>query len=82
MGPERRDKTSIIAHALGSFDLNAESSLMVGDRDQDILGARANGLSSMAVTYGFGHQDELTAATPDHSADHFSDVSRILLDGG
>ena len=82
MGPERRDKTAIIAHAMGAFDLDAGNSIMVGDRDQDILGARANGLSSLAVTYGFGHRDELEAATPDHSADHFSDVSRILLNNG
>jgi len=82
MGPERRDKSSIIAHALSAFGLESGSSVMVGDRDQDVLGARANGLSSMAVTYGFGHRDELLTATPDHSADHFSDVSRILLNGG
>ena len=82
MGPERRDKTSIIAHALSTFGLNAGRSVMVGDRDQDILGARANGLPSMAVTYGFGHRDELAAARPDHSADHFRDVSRILVNSG
>jgi phosphoglycolate phosphatase len=82
MGPERRDKTSIIAHALATFGLIADRTVMVGDRDQDILGARANGLPSMAVTYGFGHRDELAAARPDHSADHFRDVSRILVNGG
>jgi phosphoglycolate phosphatase len=82
MGPERRDKTSIIAHALSTFGLMADRTVMVGDRDQDILGARANGLPSMAVTYGFGHRDELAAARPDHSADHFRDVSRILVNGG
>lgn len=82
MGPERRDKTSIIAHALSTFGLIADRTVMVGDRDQDILGARANGLPSMAVTYGFGHRDELAAARPDHSADHFRDVSRILVNGG
>ena len=82
MGPERRDKTSIIAYALEVFGLDSGYSVMVGDRDQDILGARANGLSSLAVTYGFGHRNELDAARPDHSADRFRDVSRILVDGG
>ena len=82
MGPERRDKTSIIAHALESFDLDSGCSVMVGDRDQDILGARANGLPALAVTYGFGHRDELAAAGPEHSADHFREVSRILVGGG
>lgn len=82
MGPERRDKTSIIAHAMSVYELDAGRTVMVGDRDQDILGARANGLSAVAVTYGFGHRDELAAARPDHSADRFSDVSRILANKG
>lgn len=79
MGPERRDKTGIIAHALDKFALDARETAMVGDRDQDINGARDNGLSSLAVTYGFGLEDELSAATPDHSAIHFDQVSTILL---
>ncbi len=82
MGPERRDKTSIIAHALNVYGLDAGRTVMVGDRDQDILGARANGLFALAVTYGFGHRDELVAASPDHSADRFSEVSRILANRG
>ena len=82
MGPQRRDKTSIIAHALNTFELDAECTAMVGDRDQDINGARANGLASMAVTYGFGHLDELENARPDHQADGFAEVSSLLLDAG
>lgn len=65
MGPERRDKTGIIAYALATFGLQAQSSVMVGDRDQDVNGARANGLRSVAVTYGFGSHEELNACTPD-----------------
>ena len=43
MDHERRDKTSIIAHALQKFELDPTRSIMIGDRDQDILAARANG---------------------------------------
>jgi phosphoglycolate phosphatase len=65
MGPERREKTAIIAHALARFELDPAHSLMVGDRDQDIAGARANGLRSIGVTYGFGSRAEIAAARPD-----------------
>ena len=79
MGPERRDKTGIIAHALDRFSLDAGCSMMVGDRDQDINGARANGLVSLAVTYGFGHPEELTDASPDHLVDGFEQIVHLML---
>jgi phosphoglycolate phosphatase len=78
MGPERRDKTGIIAHALDQFGLEAEVSLMVGDRDQDINGARANGLRSVAVSYGFGSLDELSGAKPDHIVHRSVEIVNLL----
>lgn len=79
MGPERRDKTGIIAHALDQFGLKAGVSLMVGDRDQDINGARANGLRSVAVSYGFGSMDELSGAQPDHIVHRTVEIVNLLL---
>ena len=35
---------------------------MVGDREHDILGAKANGLDSVGVLYGYGSREELEAA--------------------
>ena len=82
LGPERRGKTAIIAHALQRFGLAPERSLMIGDRDQDIDGARENGLSSLAVTWGFGSREELDDAAPDHLAEQFRDIPRLLSGGG
>lgn len=79
MGPERREKTGIIAHALDRFKLDAGCSMMVGDRDQDIHGARANGLVSLAVTYGFGQPDELADAGPDHLVEGFEQIVQLML---
>lgn len=78
MGPERRDKRSIIAWALDEFSLDADISLMVGDRDQDIEGARDNGLFSLAVCYGFGHAEEIEEARPDYRVERFEDINRLL----
>ena len=81
MGPERRDKHRIIAWAIAEFGLAPEASIMVGDRDQDIEGARGNGLASVAVHYGFGPAQELVNAAPDHAAESFRDVVRLVLQG-
>lgn len=78
MGPERRDKKRIIRHALRKFELDPRQSLMIGDRDQDVLGARANGLAAVAVTYGFGSEKELTAARPDHLIAHSSQLIPLM----
>ena len=79
MGPERRDKRSIIAHALETFGLDASRSIMVGDRDQDIEGARSNGMRSLGVTYGFGSRNEVAGCGPDHLADAAGDIAGLLI---
>ncbi len=78
MGPERRDKASIIAHALNKFGLAPSRSMMVGDRDQDVEGARANGLQSVGVTYGFGVREEIMGCSPDFVAESSGGISRLL----
>lgn len=78
MGHERRDKSSIIAHALNKYELDPIRSMMIGDRGQDIAGAQDNGLRSMAVSYGFGSMEELQAAGPDHIAGRATDIATIL----
>ena len=40
----------------------AGDAVMVGDRAEDILGAQANGIASIGVTYGYGSLEELRAA--------------------
>jgi phosphoglycolate phosphatase len=78
MDHARRDKADIIRHVLQQYGLEASHSLMVGDRAQDINGARQNGLYAVAVTYGFGSLEELTAAGPDHLVDCASEIPALL----
>lgn len=55
-------KGDIIALCLGTEDIDPETCIMVGDREHDVNGARANGLDCIGVTWGFGGAEELTAA--------------------
>ena len=41
---------------------NREQAVMVGDREHDILGAKAVGIDSVGVLYGYGSREELTGA--------------------
>ena len=60
-------KADVIALLLGRLgDIDRNSVLMVGDRDQDIDGARANGLRSAGVLWGYGSEEELRSAGADY----------------
>jgi len=82
MDSARRNKSSIIAHALKTFALDPLHSVMIGDRDQDIAGARANGMTAIGVTYGFGSREELHAAQPAHMIDHSKEIIALLVNPG
>ena len=50
---------------------------MIGDRDQDIEGAKANGLRSAGVLWGYGSKDELMDAGADYIVSAPSDLFNI-----
>ncbi len=55
-------KDALIAHLLDTEQLAPERVLMVGDREHDVLGARANRIRALGVTYGYGSLTELVEA--------------------
>ncbi len=57
-------KTEVIGHVVRMHRLDARDTVMVGDRADDILGARAHDIRSVAVAYGYGDRGELEAARP------------------
>jgi len=65
----RTNKVELIAHLLAEENLDPAQTLMIGDRKHDLIGARSNGLEAVAVGYGFGSREELTAEQP---AYHFA----------
>jgi len=65
-GPEldgRRDaKTDLVAHILAEHKLDAKATVMIGDREFDVLAASNNGIRSIGAAWGFGSVAELKAA--------------------
>jgi phosphoglycolate phosphatase len=68
VGPDMKvqgeDKGRTIAKALAVLG-GPGRAVMIGDRSFDILGARANSLPSIGVTWGIGDREELEAAGAD-----------------
>jgi phosphoglycolate phosphatase len=56
----RAGKTDLVAHLLRNEAI--DDAVMVGDRAQDIVAARAHGLHSIGALWGYGSREELVAA--------------------
>ncbi len=61
----RSDKAGLIGLALSVHGLDAGASVMIGDRRDDVIGARQTGVSSVGVLWGFGSRRELVQAGAD-----------------
>jgi len=59
------DKAALIKRVLPE----GKRAVMVGDRETDISGAKALGIASIGVSYGYGSREELIKARPDALAD-------------
>lgn len=57
----RHDKPELLQYALKESQSPANA-IMIGDREFDAHGARANNMQFVGVTYGFGSEKELTDA--------------------
>ncbi len=66
-GSLHHTKTALLRRLLDEQSLDRATTFMVGDRKFDIEAARANGVTSIAVTYGYGTSEELASAGPDHT---------------
>jgi phosphoglycolate phosphatase len=55
-------KDEIIGHTLAANQIQPGGAVMIGDRSHDVLGARANGIAALGVTWGYGTRDELIQA--------------------
>ncbi len=75
---ERTNKADLIAYILEQEQLDSEQCIMVGDREYDILGARANDIETIAVNYGYGTAEELAHAQPLIQIAQFKDLIECL----
>lgn len=75
-------KADVIATVLPQLEPDERTALvMVGDREQDIVGARIHGIPSIAVSYGYGSIAELTACAPDRVVNSVAELRTVLLGG-
>jgi phosphoglycolate phosphatase len=73
-------KIELIKLALSYFPNNKNSNfIMIGDRADDIVGAKKNKISSIGVLYGYGTQEEIKAEQPAHIISSVNELHKLLI---
>jgi phosphoglycolate phosphatase len=65
LGARDHTKASLIREACAAASTPARLTIMIGDRAEDVHGARSNGVGAVAVAWGYGDRRELETAGPD-----------------
>ena len=72
-------KEDVISNLLGQLNYEDKASvLMVGDRYHDIEGAKANGIHSAGVLWGYGTEEELQKAGAEYLFAKPDDILRLF----
>ena len=75
----RTKKEEVVEEALRQMKAVKENTAMVGDRKFDVEGARAFGLTSIGVSFGYAQGNELEEAGADYIVDTVDELQKILL---
>ncbi len=77
---KRESKDAVIRYAIEKNSItDSDGVVMVGDRKYDILGAKATGIASIGVLYGFGSEEELKEAGADHIVATVDDIYDVII---
>lgn len=75
----RSKKTEIIAHILDTLKIPAKDSVMIGDTEFDILGAKQFSLTSVGVLYGYGSREGHEKAGADYIVKSVSELYDLIF---
>jgi phosphoglycolate phosphatase len=78
-GATASEKVALVEQALRHLHVPAADAVMIGDREYDIVGAKANGVRSIGVLWGYGSRGELEMAGADVIVDDVAALREILL---
>lgn len=80
MDEKRVKKADVIAYALENCGISDLSmAIMVGDREHDVIGAKAIGMDSIGVLYGYGDYEEHKNAGATYIAEKPEDILQIIM---
>jgi len=74
----RDNKTAVIGYLLHKHRLHIEKTIMIGDREHDVIGAHHHKVLSIAVGYGYGSSMELRDCSPSYLVNTVDDLKKLI----
>ncbi len=78
VGEHKTSKVETVASLIADFGLQLETTIMVGDRSDDVVAGTCNGIATVGVLYGFGSLEELSGTT--HIVQTVEELRSMLLE--
>jgi phosphoglycolate phosphatase len=72
-------KRDLLRHVIEVTGIDPARTVMVGDREHDIIGAKTNGVFAIGVTYGYGSRAELLSAGADTFCDSPEEILAVIF---
>jgi phosphoglycolate phosphatase len=79
--PRKKPNPMPLEYAVDQLGLRVEQCLMVGDSRNDIQAAKALGMRSIGVSYGYNYGESIQTYQPEAVAEHFAEIVEILGKG-
>jgi phosphoglycolate phosphatase len=73
------DKSDMVRELIERERVAHSATVIVGDREHDIIAGKRNGIFTIGVTYGYGSREELAAAGADSICESPVEVTSALL---
>jgi len=73
------DKIELVESALIDTEMVPADTVIVGDRKEDIIAGKANGTVTIGVTYGYGSEEEIVNAAPDHICSNPYEIQNVIM---
>ncbi|MEZ9235692.1 MULTISPECIES: phosphoglycolate phosphatase [Shewanella] len=67
-----------LTHILDKWQLEPQQLLMVGDSKNDILAAKAAGVTSIGLTYGYNYGEDIGLSGPTAVCEQFNEILALL----
>jgi phosphoglycolate phosphatase len=79
LGGRFENKADLIKHILDERALSRADAVMIGDRKEDIIAGKTNGIKTIGVTYGYGSLREIKDALPDYVCNSPMEIQKLLI---
>jgi phosphoglycolate phosphatase len=74
-----QNKINLLEFIINQTKLIPEVAAMIGDRKEDIIAGKLNGVKTIGVTYGYGGRNEISEAKPDYFCHSPNDIRDIVF---